>query len=97
MVPELRQHADAVGRLGCAGMSSDESSEEYKTKIYHIRKLPWRALELGPFLHTIDRVTEQVKNATSIRGSRKYRLPGENESQGQAAALGLPNNLYGPA
>ena len=78
-------------------MSSDETDVERGMKFYRIKKKFWRAAELGPFLHAIDRVTEQTKNATMSRGSLKYhRLPGESESREGGVILGLPINFYNP-
>ena len=65
--------------------------------ILRIKKKNWRAAELSPFLHAIDRVTQQVKNITTSRGSSKYnRLPGENVSQDGGVVVGLPINFYNP-
>ena len=76
-------------------MSSDESSVERGVKVYRVKKKFWRAAELGPFLHAIDRVTEQTKNVTTTRGSQKYnRLPsGEVSSEGGIVSR-LPINFY---
>ncbi|KAF9790740.1 hypothetical protein BJ322DRAFT_999041, partial [Thelephora terrestris] len=96
-IPELQRHESAVGSLGCAGMSSDETSTERGLRVYRIRKKRWRAAEVGTFLHAIDRVTEQTKNITTSRGSTKYhRLPGEKESQEGGIVSGLPINFYSP-
>ena len=94
-VPELRKHAWIIDSLGHAGMSSDESSVERGVKVYRVKKKFWRAAELGPFLHAIDRVTEQTKNVTTTRGSQKYNwLPsGEVSSEG-GIVLRLPINFY---
>jgi hypothetical protein len=97
-VPELQKHAWIIDHLGPAGMSSDESSVERGVKVYRIKKKFWRAAELRPFLHAIDRVTEQTKNATTTKGSQKYhRLPGEGVSSEGGIAPGLPVNFYGAA
>lgn len=94
-VPELHRHAWILDRLGCAGMSSDESSVERGVKIYRVKKKYWRAPELLPFLHSIDRVTAQGKNATTTKGSQRYlRLPGEGESSEGPIVRGLPVNFY---
>ena len=94
-VPELHKHAWIIDRLGRAGMSSDESSVELGVKFYRIKKKYWRAADLSPFLHTIDRVTAQTKNATTSKGCRKYfRLPGEVESKEGGIVPGLPINFY---
>ena len=79
-------------------MSSDETSVESGMRIYRIKKKSWRAAELGPFLHAIDRVTEHTKNATTSRGTSKcHRLPGESEPSAKAAvATCLPVNCYDP-
>lgn len=76
-------------------MSSDESSVERGLKIYRVKKKYWRATELSPFLHSIDRVTAQAKNATTSKGSQKYlRLPGEGVSSEGGVVSGLPINFY---
>ena len=94
-VPELRRHESIIDSLGCAGMSSDETSVESGVKIYRAKKKYWRAPELEPFLHMIDRVTEKTKNATSSRGSTKYlRLPSNKVSKEGAIVPHLPINLY---
>lgn len=96
-IPELRRHESIINRLGCAGMSSDESSVERGMKFYRIKKKFWRAPEVSTFLHSIDRVTEHAKNITTSRGSTKYhRLPGQNESREGAIVRRLPVNLYDP-
>ena len=96
-VPELRRHETIITRLGCARMSLDESSVEHGMKVYRVKKKYWRASELGPFLCMIDRVTEQTKNATTTRGSTKYkRILGEKESQEGGIVSGLPINFYNP-
>ena len=96
-VPELRRHEPIIDHLGCAGMSSDESSVERGMKIYRIKKKFWRAPEVSIFLHSIDRVTEHAKNVTTTKGSTKYhRLPGQKESREGAIGSGLPVNLYDP-
>ena len=97
-VPELHRHAWIIDRLGCAGMSSDESSVEHGVKIYRVKKKYWRAAELRPFLHAIDRVTEQTKNVTTVRGSQKYhRLPGGEVSSEGGIVPRLPINFYDAA
>jgi hypothetical protein len=96
-IPELTKHAELIDDLGCGGMSSDETSVEHGVKLFRIKKKFWRAAELGPFLHAIDRVTERIQNTTTSRGSSKYhRLPGENESREGGIVSGLPINLYDP-
>lgn len=80
------------------GMSSDESSVESGLKVFRIKKKAWRAAELGPFLHAIDRVAENRKNAITSRGYvRGLRLPGENRSQGRGVVTSLPINFYDQA
>ena len=97
-VPELCNHAWVLDCLGCAGMSSDKTSVEHGVKIYRIKKKFWRAAELGSFLHTINRVTEQTKNVTTSRGSQKYYwLPGKSKSSEGGIVLGLPINFYNVA
>lgn len=97
-VPELGRHVWILDSLGYAGMSSDESSTEHGVKLYRIKKKFWRAAELGPFLHAIDRVTAQTKNVTTARGSTKYhRLPGENTSSEGGVVPRLPINFYDAA
>ena len=97
-VPELHKHAWILDHLGCVGMSSDESSVEHGVKIYRIKKKYWRAAELSPFLHTVDRVTTQTKNAITSRGCQKYpRLPGEGVSSEGGIVTGLPINFYDAA
>jgi len=97
-VPELRRHAWVLDRLGYAGMSSDESSVEHGLKIYRVKKKYWRAAELCPFLHMIDRVTAQTKNVTTSKGSQKYhRLPGEGVSSEGGIVPRLPVNFYDAA
>ena len=97
-IPELRKHAWILDRLGSAGMSSDESSMELGVRLYRVKKKYWRAAELTPFLHTIDRVTAQTKSATTSKGSQKYfRLPGEGVSSEGGIVPGLPINFYDPA
>jgi hypothetical protein len=79
-------------------MSSDESSLEHGVKIYRTKKKYWRAAELSPFLHGIDRVTAQTKNVTTARGSQRYlRLPGEGPQSEGAIVPGLPINFYDAA
>lgn len=97
-VPELERHAWILDRLGCAGMSSDETGAEGGVKLFRVKKKFWRAAELGPFLHMIDCVTVQTKNVTTSKGSTKYhRIPGGNTSSEGAAVIGLPINFYDPA
>lgn len=97
-IPELERHAQILDCLGCAGMSSDETSKEGGVKMYRVKKKFWRAAELGPFLHMIDRITEQTKNATSSKGSTKYlRLPGKDTSSEGGVVRGLPINFYDTA
>ncbi|KAF9777739.1 hypothetical protein BJ322DRAFT_1015465 [Thelephora terrestris] len=94
-IPELREHSWVIDHLGAAGMSSDESSTEHGVKIYRIKKKYWRAAELGPFLHGIDRVTAQYKNVTTSKGSQRYLwLSGGEQSTGGVAMPGLPVNFY---
>ena len=78
-------------------MSSDESSVEHGVKIYRVKKKFWRAAELRPFLHAIDRITEQTKNVTATRVSQKYhRLPGAEVSSEGVIVQHLPINFYDP-
>jgi hypothetical protein len=97
-VPELRRHAWMIDSLGCAGMSSDETSKENGMTVYRVKKKFWRAAELGPFFHSIDRVTEQTKNVTTSKGSRRcHRLPCEKVSSEGGIVPGLPINFYNTA
>ena len=94
-VPELRKHAWIIDCLGYAGMSSDETDRGVAVRHYRVKKKEWRAPELCPFLHTIDRVTARTKDAISSRGTQKYyRLPGEAVTSGGAVVQGLPINFY---
>ena len=96
-IPELRKHAWIIDGLGYAGMSSDESDPGRAVKHFRVKKKEWRAAELGPFLHIIDRVTARTKAVTSSRGSQKYyRLLGEGVSSG-GVVPGLPINFYDAA
>lgn len=81
--------------FGCGGMSSDETSVEHGVKVYRVKKKYWRAADLRPFLHSIDRVTAQMKNVTTTKGSQRYlRLPGEGVSSEGVAVPRLPINFY---
>ena len=91
----LKKHAGVIDSLGTQGMSSDETSVEGGVRVYRIRKLPWRSAELGHFLHTIDRVTEDIRDRNAPRGfAGALRLSGGNATHGRKPPKRLPVNFF---
>jgi hypothetical protein len=96
--PELSRHHRVIEDLGVAGMSSDESGKENGQKVFRVRRKFWRAAALGPFLHTIDRVTNLKNDVVGGNASQKFqRLPGGPDSSYGPVVSKLPVNFYDAA
>ena len=83
-------------------MSSDETDTELsktnQIKACRIRRPYWRALAVGPFLHTIDSVSTHTKvHEIKPGGQRRERWPSTLVSQRCGIVRSLPSNLYHPS
>jgi hypothetical protein len=93
---------EMVEQLGPAGMSSDESEVDAKTKkrTYRIRKRLWRSSECKNRLLIID----ADRNVTNALGGARPGNPARDRVRGsnatvseRAPTVGCPNNFYSKA
>ena len=79
-------------------MSSDESGWEGGTKIYRVKRKPWRDPSVRTFLRTVDLLYEAWRrsggDAGTLRGAWVRSRLDSNAVSTTPAVKGLPQNAY---